>query len=136
MSANSEPQAAGHSAMRLEGSIQHPDRGSCEYCVVVSITNEQGEKIARHVVGVGALSARRAPQVQLFRGSDSGARIGRRRQALVHPRRAPQRERAALDVDEAQKLGARAGIGAERAEHARLVIIETPRLCTPRVVMH
>jgi hypothetical protein len=25
--------------------------------VVVSITNEQGEKIARHVVGVGALGA-------------------------------------------------------------------------------
>ena len=54
--ANSEPQAAGHSAMRLEGSIQHPSRGACEYCVVVSITNEQGEKIARHVVGVGALA--------------------------------------------------------------------------------
>ena len=43
--------------MRLEGSIQHPNRGPCEYCVVVSITNEQGEKIARHVVGVGALGA-------------------------------------------------------------------------------
>ena len=27
----------------------------CEYCVVISITNEQGEKIARQVVGVGAL---------------------------------------------------------------------------------
>jgi hypothetical protein len=27
----------------------------CEYCVVVSITNERGEKIARHVVGVGGL---------------------------------------------------------------------------------
>ena len=53
--ANSEPQAAGHSAMRLEGSIQHPSRGASEYCVVVSITNEQGEKIARSVVGVGAL---------------------------------------------------------------------------------
>ena len=53
--ASSEPQAAGHSAMRLEGSIHHPGRGECEYCVVVSITNEQGEKIARQVVGVGAL---------------------------------------------------------------------------------
>jgi hypothetical protein len=42
--------------MRIDGSIHHPGRGeSCEYCVVVSITNEQGEKIARHVVGVGAL---------------------------------------------------------------------------------
>jgi hypothetical protein len=42
--------------MRIEGSIHHPGRGeACEYCVVVSITNEQGEKIARQVVGVGAL---------------------------------------------------------------------------------
>ena len=42
--------------MRLEGTISHPSRSECEYCVVISITNEQGEKIARHVVGVGALS--------------------------------------------------------------------------------
>ena len=44
------------SAMRIEGSIRHAVRDeSCEYCVVVSITNERGEKIARQVVGVGAL---------------------------------------------------------------------------------
>ena len=55
-SANAEPQAEGVSAMRIEGSIHHSGRDeSCEYCVVVSITNQQGEKIARHVVGVGAL---------------------------------------------------------------------------------
>ena len=43
-------------AMRIEGSIQHPVRDEqCEYCVVVAISNERGEKIARHVVGVGAL---------------------------------------------------------------------------------
>ncbi|HTV94583.1 MAG TPA: hypothetical protein VME42_01210 [Steroidobacteraceae bacterium] len=54
--ANAEPQAEGHAAMRLEGSIHHPGRTECEYCVVVSITNEQGEKLARHVVGVGALA--------------------------------------------------------------------------------
>ncbi len=42
--------------MRIEGSIHHAERAEqCEYCVVVSITNEQGEKLARHVVGVGAL---------------------------------------------------------------------------------
>ncbi len=42
--------------MRIEGSIRHVAREeSCEYCVVVSITNERGEKIARQVVGVGAL---------------------------------------------------------------------------------
>ncbi len=54
---NAEPQTAGHSAMRLEGTIAHPSRTESEYCVVISITNEQGEKIARHVVGVGALAA-------------------------------------------------------------------------------
>jgi len=42
--------------MRIEGSIRHTERDeSCEYCVVISITNERGEKVARHVVGVGAL---------------------------------------------------------------------------------
>ena len=42
--------------MRIEGTIQHPTRDEqCEYCVVVSITNERGEKVARQVVGVGAL---------------------------------------------------------------------------------
>jgi hypothetical protein len=51
-----EPQAESVSAMRIEGSIRHAVRDeSCEYCVVVSITNERGEKIARQVVGVGAL---------------------------------------------------------------------------------
>ena len=55
-STNTEPQVEGHSAMRIEGSIRHTARDeSCEYCVVISITNERGEKIARHVVGVGAL---------------------------------------------------------------------------------
>jgi hypothetical protein len=42
--------------MRIEGTIHHPARGEqCEYCVVIAITNEQGEKVARQVVGVGAL---------------------------------------------------------------------------------
>jgi hypothetical protein len=53
--ANAEPQTAGAAAMRIEGSIQHAGREQCEYCVVISITNEQGEKLARQVVGVGAL---------------------------------------------------------------------------------
>jgi hypothetical protein len=53
--ANTGPQIEGHKAMTLEGVIHHPSHGECEYCVVISITNEQGEKIARHVVGVGAL---------------------------------------------------------------------------------
>ncbi|MHB8476588.1 MAG: hypothetical protein ACYDBZ_09925 [Steroidobacteraceae bacterium] len=55
-SSNAEPQAESVSAMRIEGSIRHTARDeSCEYCVVISITNERGEKIARQVVGVGAL---------------------------------------------------------------------------------
>jgi hypothetical protein len=42
--------------MKIEGTIQHSVRDEqCEYCVVVSITNERGEKVARQVVGVGAL---------------------------------------------------------------------------------
>jgi hypothetical protein len=53
-----EPQNEGISAMRIEGSIAHGGRDEeCEYCVVVSITNERGEKITRQVVGVGALQA-------------------------------------------------------------------------------
>ncbi|HEV7613451.1 MAG TPA: hypothetical protein VGO37_16345 [Steroidobacteraceae bacterium] len=54
--ANAEPQAESVSALRIEGSIRHTARDeSCEYVVVISITNERGEKIARQVVGVGAL---------------------------------------------------------------------------------
>jgi hypothetical protein len=53
---NAEPQTKALSAMRIEGSIHHAGAGEqCEYCVVVSITNSRGEKIARNVVGVGAL---------------------------------------------------------------------------------
>jgi hypothetical protein len=53
---NAEPQVAALSAMRIEGSIRHLAREEqCEYCVVVSISNEKGEKITRQVVGVGAL---------------------------------------------------------------------------------
>jgi hypothetical protein len=53
---NAEPQTQALSAMRIEGSISHAERGeSCEYCVVIAITNEKGERITRQVVGVGAL---------------------------------------------------------------------------------
>ena len=56
-----EPESAGFTAMRVQGSISQPPASApgageqCEYCVVVSITNDKGEKIARNVVGVGAL---------------------------------------------------------------------------------
>ena len=53
---SSEPESRGIPAVRIDGSIHHPLRDeSCEYCVVISITNERGEKIAREVVGVGSL---------------------------------------------------------------------------------
>jgi hypothetical protein len=55
--AGAESQAEGISALKIEGTIQRPpSEGQCEYCVVVSITNERGEKVARQVVGVGALN--------------------------------------------------------------------------------
>jgi hypothetical protein len=54
--AAADPNAAGYSALRVEGAIQHRGRDEkCEYCVVVSIANEAGEKVIRQVVGVGAL---------------------------------------------------------------------------------
>ena len=46
----------GFSALRVEGSIEHPQRGGdWEYSVVLTIVNERGEEVARQVVGVGAL---------------------------------------------------------------------------------
>jgi hypothetical protein len=55
---SAEQQVVALSAMRIEGSIRHATRDEqCEYCVVVSITNEKGEKVTRQVVGVGALQA-------------------------------------------------------------------------------
>ena len=54
--AKQEPKTQSLSAMLVEGSVQHKVRDeACEYCVVVAITNERGEKISRQVVGVGAL---------------------------------------------------------------------------------
>ena len=44
------------SALNVEGTLRHPERGGdWEYSVVLSIRNERGEEISRHVVGVGAL---------------------------------------------------------------------------------
>ena len=53
-----EPESKGVSSMKIEGTIHHAvPNEHCEYCVVIAITNERGEKVARHVVGVGALQA-------------------------------------------------------------------------------
>lgn len=51
-----EPDNKNIPAMRMDGTIQYPLRDeACEYCIVISILNERGEKVARQVVGVGAL---------------------------------------------------------------------------------
>jgi len=54
--AAAEQQPAGRPAMRVEGTIEHAGAVACEYCVVVSISNQHGEKISRQVVGVGAIA--------------------------------------------------------------------------------
>ncbi|TWI03636.1 hypothetical protein IP90_01450 [Luteimonas cucumeris] len=44
------------SPLKVEGIIRQPAHGgSSEYSVVVTIRNERGEEVSRHVVGVGAL---------------------------------------------------------------------------------
>jgi len=44
------------SPLKVEGTIKHPDVGQAwEYSVLITVRNEKGEELARHVVGVGAL---------------------------------------------------------------------------------
>ena len=48
----------GFTALRVEGSLEHPSRGGdWEYSVVLTIRNERGEELSRQVVGVGALKS-------------------------------------------------------------------------------
>jgi hypothetical protein len=50
------PGEEGFSALRVEGTVEHSERGGdWEYSVVLTIRNERGEEISRQVVGVGAL---------------------------------------------------------------------------------
>lgn len=43
--------------LRIEGSIRHPAEGEAwEYTVVVSISNDRGQEIARKLIGVGAMN--------------------------------------------------------------------------------
>ena len=45
-----------HSAFRVEGSFrQSPNAKACEYSVVISIRDERGQEIKRHVIDVGAM---------------------------------------------------------------------------------
>ncbi len=61
------------SAMRIEGSIRHAARDeSCEYCVVVSITNERGEKNCASSGRSRRAAARREAQIQLLGRLDAG----------------------------------------------------------------
>ena len=42
--------------LKVEGSIRNPpDAGAREYSMVLTIRNEQGQEIARRIVGVGAM---------------------------------------------------------------------------------
>ena len=50
-------QVAAASALRVEGVVSHPSNVAepWEYFVVISVRNERGEEVTRHVVNVGAL---------------------------------------------------------------------------------
>ena len=51
--ARPEDAAAKFSALSVEGTLRHSERGSdWEYSVVVSIRNERGEEVGRQVVGL------------------------------------------------------------------------------------
>jgi len=47
---------SGYAALQIEGTVQHkqPDE-PCEFCVVLSIADENGKQLSRQVVGVGVL---------------------------------------------------------------------------------
>lgn len=50
------PKPEGFSALRVEGTVEHPPQGSdWEYSVVLTIRDERGQEVSRQVVGVGAL---------------------------------------------------------------------------------
>ncbi|MCW5567143.1 MAG: hypothetical protein KIS84_02805 [Dokdonella sp.] len=47
-----------NTALQVEGSIRHPaEGGAWEYSVVLTIRDDEGNEIARQVVGVGAMHA-------------------------------------------------------------------------------
>lgn len=52
-------QLAAVPALRIEGTVRQPPLSEAqEYCVVISIRNDRGEEVTRHVVGVGAIQPR------------------------------------------------------------------------------
>ena len=51
-------QVAATSALRVDGVIRHPPlEDPWEYFVTISVRNERGEEVTRHVVGVGVLQS-------------------------------------------------------------------------------
>jgi hypothetical protein len=75
---DSKPGIAGYSALRVEGSFQHPvAEQPCEYTVVVAVTNERGEKVTRQVINVGALQAGESRSLSLSVEILPGAGPGR-----------------------------------------------------------
>jgi hypothetical protein len=54
------------SALRVDGAFRHPANGEpWEYSVLVTIRNDRGEEVARHVIGVGGLQANEGRNVSL-----------------------------------------------------------------------
>jgi hypothetical protein len=54
------------SALRVEGSFKNPGNADAwEYSVVISVRNDRGEEVAKHVVGVGALQPNEGRTVTL-----------------------------------------------------------------------
>ena len=53
---------ASTTALQVEGMIRHPSEGGAwEYSVVLSVRDDEGTEITRHVVGVGAMFAKGDP---------------------------------------------------------------------------
>ncbi len=49
---------AATTALQVEGTIRHPSEGGAwEYCVVLTIRDDEGNEVAHQVVGVGAMHA-------------------------------------------------------------------------------
>lgn len=55
--AAAQRQLAARTALRVTGTIQQPGEDEAgEYVVMISVRNERGEEVTRHVVNVGALA--------------------------------------------------------------------------------
>lgn len=70
-------------ALQVEGTIRHPSEGAAwEYCVVLTIRDDEGTELAHQVVGVGALHAGDERTFSLaveVRPTDPARRTGPRR---------------------------------------------------------